>query len=156
MNSWCRAARPGLRDEAFGSRLANVNGLGLELGRFHLDSQMVDPEVVVQFLPDSGEELRMLNGLVVVDVGRKGLDPGRYCPHVQVVDTDNTAGLEDRLLYRSDADVSRGPLQQHIHRIQDKPPSADDNDRRYQDTPDRVGPYPAEGQYRHPRDNRRD
>src|SRR5688572_29151478 len=64
--------------------LADVDSLGLELERLHLDREMVDTEPVMKLAPDHRKQLRVGDGIVMTDVGRKSVDAGRDGPDVKV------------------------------------------------------------------------
>ena len=77
--------------KAFCAGFANIDGLGLAVHRFHLDRQMVDAETVVQFFANRDKQVRMDDGFVMADVGRKRIDARRDRPDVQVVHAADTA-----------------------------------------------------------------
>ena len=83
------------RFEAFRSGLADVDCLGLEVERFHLDREVVDAELFVQSVANYLKQLRVRHRLVVADVRRQCVDAGRDRPDMKVMDTCDTGGLDD-------------------------------------------------------------
>ena len=75
--------------------------------------------------------------------------PDEIVPDMQIVDVCDIFSLRGSSFRRRGL-YAGGSFEQDIDRFADQPPRAQDDDQADQDTPETVGPYPAERQIRRP------
>ena len=102
--------------------MTKMKCLVFKVSRLHLNSQMIDAEMIVQFRAQLPEQIGLRNAIRVDDVSTQCFSSGGYGPNVQIVNRVNSLGTQNRILDSREVDMRRRTFEEDVGRIPYQPP----------------------------------